>query len=115
MIRPQLAIEIAINYWEGPGTSKDSIKIAINRKVISGDVCYVICMRSIDLNKIDDWMNYPSPAPVHIFVSMVTGKVVGYKIHDHFFDGKAGAPNSLLELRNIVWPYASHHITSKKQ
>ncbi|HAV1239776.1 TPA: hypothetical protein JGU28_004563 [Salmonella enterica] len=115
MIKPQTAIEIAMDYWDVIENSGDSINISINRKVINGDVCYAICTCSIDLRKIDDWMNWPHPAPVYIFVSMVTGKVVGYKIHDNYFDGAGGPPKTLLELRNIVWPYPSHHISSKNE
>ncbi|EBS7636800.1 hypothetical protein CDR68_24295 [Salmonella enterica] len=80
MITPQHAIDIAKNYsthkkklgWSESG-------IFIKNKMIRGDPCYVIYTSDTDLTKLD-WLDSVTTTPFHVYVSMVTGKCIGYEI-----------------------------------
>lgn len=53
--------------------------IIIKSKMISGDPCYVIYTSNIDLTQLD-WLDTVTTTGFHVYVSMVTGKCIGYEI-----------------------------------
>ncbi|EAA3682870.1 hypothetical protein WEV50_004275 [Salmonella enterica] len=80
MITPQRAIDIAKDY----STRKKRLgwserNIFIESQMIQGDPCYVIYTSDIDLTKLD-WLDTVTTNSFHVYVSMVTGKCIGYEI-----------------------------------
>ncbi len=80
MITPQHAIDIAKNYStkiKKLGWNESDIYIEI--KMIKGDPCFVIYTSDVDLTKLD-WLDTVTTNCFHVYVSMVTGKCLGYEI-----------------------------------